>query len=124
MENNESKEKIVYVVTHAEDNPEKAIIPFVLANGAMAMDVEVSIILQSNGVLLAKKGYAEKINHTYFDPLKKLMDQYIQSGGKIYLCAPCVKARNMENDIIEGAVIIGAAKVVQEALSAKVVFTY
>ncbi len=121
MENNE---KIVYIITHAEDNPEKAIIPFVLANGAIAMDVDVSIILQSNGVLLAKKGYAEKINHSGFDPLKKLIDQYIQAGKKIYLCGPCVKARNMEDDIIEGVTIIGAAKVVQEALSAKAVFTY
>ncbi len=120
----ENTEKLVYVITHAEDNPEKAIIPFVLANGAMAMDVDVSIILQSNGVLLAKKGYAEKINHAGFDPLKKLMDQYIQAGKKIYLCGPCVKSRNMENEIIDGAVIVGAAKVAQEAISAKAVFTY
>lgn len=120
----ENTEKIVYVVTHAEDNPEKAIIPFVLANGAMAMDINVSIILQSDGVLLAKKGYAEKINHSGFDPLKKLLDQYLTSGNKLYLCGPCVKARKMDNDIIEGATIVGAAKVAQEALSAKAVFTY
>jgi predicted peroxiredoxin len=33
----EKKDKIVYIVTHADDNPEKAIIPFVLANGARSM---------------------------------------------------------------------------------------
>lgn len=120
----ENKEKIVYVLTNGKNNPEKAIIPFVLANGAMAMDIEVSIILQSEAVLLAKKGYAEDIKHEGFDPLKKLMDAYLAAGNKLYLCGPCVKARKMENDIIEGAVIVGAAKVAQEALSAKAVFTY
>ncbi len=120
----ENKEKIVYIVTSGADNPEKAIIPFVLANGAMAMDIEVSIILQSEGVLLAKKGYADNISHIGFDPLKKLMDQYLSCGNKLYLCGPCVKARKMEDEIIDGAVIIGAAKVAQEALSAKAVFSY
>jgi uncharacterized protein involved in oxidation of intracellular sulfur len=121
MENNE---KIVYVITNGKNNPEKAIIPFVLANGALAMDIDVSIILQSEGVMLAKKGYADDIKHEGFDPLKKLIDDYLSSGKKLLLCGPCVKARKIENDLIENAVIVGAAKVAQEALSAKAVFTY
>jgi predicted peroxiredoxin len=39
----EKKDKIVYVVTNADDNPEKAIIPFVLANGARSMDIKVMV---------------------------------------------------------------------------------
>jgi uncharacterized protein involved in oxidation of intracellular sulfur len=120
----EKTDKIVYVVTHADDNPEKAIIPFVLANGARTMDIDTTIILQSNGVLIAKKGYSSKIKHEGFDPLEKLLNDYISNGGKIYLCGPCVKARKIENDIIEGATIVGAAKVAMEAVEAKAVFTY
>jgi len=117
-------EKIVYVITCADENPEKAIIPFVLANGARTLDIDTTIILQSNGVLIAKKEYASKIRHSGFDPLDKLLNDYISSGGKLYLCGPCVKSRNIENELIDGAVIIGAAKVAMEAIEAKAVFTY
>ncbi len=52
-------DRIVYIITHSDDNPEKAIIPFVLANGALSMDIDVLIILQSNVVMIAKKGYTK-----------------------------------------------------------------
>ncbi len=117
-------DKIVYIITHSDDNPEKAIIPFVLANGALSMDIDVSIILQSNGVMIAKKGYAKNIVHQGFDPLEKLLNTYLSFGKKIYLCGPCVKSRKIENELIEGAVIIGAAKVAEEVVSAKAVLTY
>lgn len=120
----EKKEKIVYILTNGKNNTEKAIIPFVLANGAMAMDVDVSVILQSEAVMIAKKGYADEIVHEGFEPLKQLLDIYLSSGKKLYLCGPCVKARKIENDLIEGAVIIGAAKVAEEVISANAVLTY
>lgn len=118
------EQKIVYIVTHGKSNPEKAIIPFVLANGAIAMDVKPVIILQSEGVLIGKKGYAKEIKHEGFDSLDKLLEQYLSFGNKLYLCGPCVKARGIENDLIDGAVIVGAAKVTEEILSAKAVLTY
>ena len=47
-------EKIVYISTNGGENPEKATLPFVLANAALAMDVEAVVALQGPAVTLAK----------------------------------------------------------------------
>ena len=78
----EEKEKLVFVATHAEEEPELACFPFLLANAAQAMDVEAVVVLQSNGVWLAQKGYAEKISVPGFTPLKELIDGYVAKGGR------------------------------------------
>ena len=57
----EEKEKMVLVATHAGEDPERAIFPLMLANAAQSMDVEAVVVLQGNGVYLAKKGYAETL---------------------------------------------------------------
>jgi predicted peroxiredoxin len=79
----EAKEKIVLVATHAEEDPEKACFPFLLANAAQAMDMEAVVVLQSNGVWLGQKGYAEKISVPGFTPLKELITSYVANGGKM-----------------------------------------
>ncbi len=79
----EEKEKIVLVDTCDAGDPEKACFPFLLANAAQSMDMEAVVVLQSNGVNLAQKGYAEKISVPGFTPLKQLIDSYVANGGKI-----------------------------------------
>jgi len=79
----EEKEKLVFIATHAEEEPEHASFPFLLANAAQAMDMEAVVVLQANGVYLAQKGYAEKISVPGFTPLKELIDGYVANGGKI-----------------------------------------
>ena len=40
----EEKEKLVFIATHAEEEPEVASFPFLLANAAQAMDVEAVVL--------------------------------------------------------------------------------
>jgi predicted peroxiredoxin len=118
-------EKIVLISTHFEDSPEMAFIPFVLANASFAMEMEPVIILQGDGVNLAVKGKTVGVNHSPFDPLEKLAATYASMGGRLLVCSPCLKARNFtEADLVENAVIIGAAKVIEEITSAKSVLSY
>jgi predicted peroxiredoxin len=77
----EKKEKIVFVATHAGEDPERAGYPLMLANAAQAMDMEAVVILQSDGVYLAQKGYADNITVPGFTPLKELIDNYVANGG-------------------------------------------
>ncbi|MGA7577003.1 MAG: DsrE family protein [Desulfobaccales bacterium] len=81
----EAKEKIVLVATHAGEDPERASFPLMLANAAQAMDVEAVVVLQANGVYLAKKGYADNITVPGFTPLKQLIDSYVANGGTFLL---------------------------------------
>jgi predicted peroxiredoxin len=124
MEENKS-EKIVIFATHGGEDPEKATIPFVIGSAALAMDVPVTVILQSAGVTLMKKGCYEHIFAAGFDPLKKLVDGFTELGGKILVCIPCIESRKITPDMmLEGAELGKAGRVVQEVLEAKAVLNY
>ncbi len=109
-------EKLVILATHGPEDPERATIPFVMATAAQASDMEVIIGLQTTGVLLATKGVIEHIIAYGFPPLKDLFDAYIEAGGKLYVCGPCVKSRdiNPETDFVEAATVVSAATFVKE----------
>lgn len=118
-------EKLVIISTIGSENPEKATLPFVLATAAQATDVEVVVILQSAGVILARKGEAEVVRAHELMPLKDLIDTYVEMGGKLHLCSPCLKSRGIsKEDLIEGSEIIAAGTVISEVMSAKTVITY
>jgi len=72
---------LIFVVTCADENADKAIIPFALGNSALAMDAEAIIILQSTGVFLGKKDYARHVNAPGFPPLQQLMEIFKEEGG-------------------------------------------
>ena len=118
-------EKLVIICTYGGENPVKATLPFVMATAAQASDVEVVVILQSNAVVLAKVGEAEKSSAKGFVPVKELIDTYISLGGRLLLCSPCLKERNIgKEELINGTSIIAAGTVVSEVMSARSVLTY
>ena len=121
----ETPEKILLIATHGPEHPERASFPFMVANGALVMDVGATIALQGVGVLLAQKDVAEHIFAAGLPPLKDLMENFTAQGGKLLVCTPCIRERQMTEDmLIEGAELVAAARVVQESLEAKAVFTY
>ena len=118
-------EKMVYIVTHAGEDPERATFPFMLATAAQAMEVEAVVALQGVSVFLAKKGYVDHIMAAGLPALKDLVDNFLEAGGKLLICTPCVKDRNIEeSDLIEGAELIAAARLNQEILSANATLVY
>ena len=76
------KEKITYIGTHGAEKPEKASLPFVLANAALAMEVEAVVALQGPAVFLAKKGCLEHVHASGFSPLKELVENRFSFRGR------------------------------------------
>ncbi|NDY42245.1 multidrug transporter [Dissulfurirhabdus thermomarina] len=122
----EQEEKILYICTHADDDPEKAAMPFVMANAALSMDVKAVVVLQGQGAYLALKGYVEHMLPSGgFPPLPKLMSDFQALGGELRVCAPCIKERKIDkSELIEGAATIAAAELTVLAMEAKAVFNY
>lgn len=118
-------EKIVVVGTHGAEDPERATFPFVVANAALAMDVKATVILQGYSVTLAMKGSNEHVFASGLPPLKDLMNSFLQLGGELLICTPCIKERRITPEmLIEGAKPIAAARVVTECLEAKATLNY
>jgi len=121
----ETQQKLVLMVTHGPENAELATIPFVMATTALASDVDVLMGFQGNGVMLTIKGMADHVAASGFPPLADLLKTYIDAGGKMYVCGPCVGSRKIaQQDMVQGATIVGAATFVAECVAATNVLVY
>lgn len=106
--------KFLVSLTNAKNDADKATVGFVVANAAVASGQETVVFLNVEGAYLASKGYADEIHEEGFAPLAQLMGQFVEAGGTIWVCSPCFKKRNLDEDnLIEGATIVGGAKVVE-----------
>lgn len=106
--------KFVINLVHSKNDTDKATVAFVVANASQASDKETMVFLATEGVHLAVRGYADDIAEEGFAPLKELMTNFVQAGGKIYVCSPCFKKRLLDDtQLIDGAVIVGGAKLVE-----------
>ena len=120
-----ASKRIVIISTKAFEDPERATIPFVMANAALASDTGVALILQTTGVVVAVKGMAKHIRAEAFPPLEDLLKSFTELGGRLLVCSPCLKSRGItEDELIEGAKIIAAGTVVAETTSADSTLVY
>ena len=118
-------QKLVIMVTHGPNEPELASIPFSMAGGALASDVDVVMGFQGDGCMLVKKGVAETVGAPGFTPLGELLPTIQELGGKILVCSPCCKSRGLtEDDLVDGAEIVAAGRFVAEITSATNTLTY
>ncbi len=116
--------KFVIVSTHGIDNFERASMAWAVANAAHVLDAEVIMFLQAEGVNVVRKDFCKGWVFPPFTPLEDLINNFIEMGGQVYACVPCVEARELkQEDYIEGVKLAGATKLLAESVNAKV-FTY
>jgi len=122
---NDSVEKIVIFGTHGPEDPERASLPFVLGNAALVMEVEVVVMLQGTAVILAKAGCYEHVFAAGLPPLKDLVDSFLEQGGTLLICTPCIQERRITKEmLLDQAIPVKAGRAVIEMLGATSVMTY
>lgn len=110
--------------THGRDDPERATLPFIVANVAASADQEAIVLLTIDGVWLATKGYADDIHHEGMPPLREVLASLLANGGEIWACGACTKPRGIgEEHLIDGARIISAVDFVAELASGTPLYT-
>ena len=118
-------ERLIFICSHGKEDPERAILPFVAANvGAMAGQ-ETAVLCTIEGVWIGTKGGADEISKDGFPALPELYAEYIGNGGEVWLCGTCTRPREISDDQLrEGAKIVGAAKVIEEVVAGAKTITY
>ncbi|MCD6086941.1 MAG: DsrE family protein [Candidatus Hydrothermae bacterium] len=117
--------KLFIMMTKGPEDTEMATIPFVMANAAIASGLDVLIGVQGNAVLLVRKGCPEHVFAANFPPFKELVETFLEAGGKIYVCGPCVKSRKIEEtDMMEGAKVVNAPTFINEIMNSDKVLVY
>jgi len=106
----DSPRHLVVVVTHGIES-EKSSVAFTIANGGITAGLRVAVFLTSSGVDLARKGALECAHVAPLDPLARLVRDFLERGGALWACTPCVRSRGYgDSDLIEGAVVTGASR--------------
>ncbi len=119
------KEYILYIITCSEDNLEKSTHAFKVACSGIDNNIETIIILQGEGVWLAKKGKTDNLKEEGMEPIKTFIDKYLVDDNQLHVCGTCLKKRNIsEDELISGAVKTTAAKISEMIFSARNVVTY
>jgi len=108
-------DKFCVSIIHGHNNPDAITVGFVVAGAALGSEKETTVFLSTDAVWAAAKGEAEKINvGEPFKPLKELITSFVENGGKILACTPCLKARGITDDmLIEGVTPAGGAVLVE-----------
>ncbi|MBM3699633.1 MAG: sulfur reduction protein DsrE [Actinobacteria bacterium] len=106
------KKKLLYVQTSGINTPQRLYSPFILAQTAIAMDIEPTIYFLGEGISVVTKGNAEKIKMGNFPSLKEVMDQTAAMGIKMLVCQQSMQVfgQNLTpDDFEECSKIVGAA---------------
>ena len=82
-----SEQQEIHMVLLSNE-PERVYPAFMLALGAVAMDVKVNVYCAMKGLDVVKKGAAEKIQLPGAPPLSQLIRDAISNGVRVCACAP------------------------------------
>src|SRR5919108_2217001 len=111
-------DKLIFNCTHGKEDGERATLPFVAANIAAAAGQEAIVLCTIEAVWLGTEGGTDGIAQPGLPVLADLYQEFIDNGGQVWLCGACTKPREItEEQLVKGATIVGAAKVVEEVAS-------
>ena len=104
------EKKLLFVITHSSDAPERAGAALAIAGAALAEGRDVALFLLNEGALLAKKGFAETITgQKAFPPIRELLAGLVEAGQEFHVCSTCAAQFEIgEEDLIPGAALGGA----------------
>jgi len=119
--------KILYVQTSGTNTPERLYSPLILAQTARAMGVEATVYFLGMGLKSLIKEEAEKVKIGEFPTLLEVLEQTASQGVKIMACQQSMQLFGGEikaEDLLEVAVIAGAATLNDLALEADAVLSF
>jgi len=116
------EKKFLLIITHAQDNPERANLALAFAAAMIAEEKDIALVFMFDGVYLARKGVMEAIAAPHVTPGKDLLPVIMEGGAKLMACTPCAMQRSvMEDELLEGCKLISAATVIPEMAQREVI---
>lgn len=113
---------MLFVCSHGEDDPERATIPFIAASVAAVSGQDAIVVCTIDAVWLGTPGVAARVQSEGQPALADLLRSLLDAGGQLWLCSACTTKRGIAaGDTIDGATIVGAARIVEAVASGRAV---
>jgi predicted peroxiredoxin len=120
-----SNGRVIVGCSHGEEDTDRVVVAYLTAGAALDQGKDVVMWLTSEGVRLALAGYVDPIRAAQEPPVKRVHDQFIDKGGRFYVCPICFKERDLdETDLVQNAELQGATPLMQYAGEGAMTFTY
>jgi len=121
--NQETKDLIIVMTKGIND--EVSSVGLTLANGAMTAGKKVGLFLTSAAIDLVRKNGVDHTHVQPMEPLKDLLQSFMDRGGDVWACPPCTTARGYdENSLIDGVVISGASVIFERIRNGAATLTF
>jgi uncharacterized protein len=120
-----SNGRVVVGCSHGEEDPDNVAVAYLTAGAALDQGKEVVLWLTSDGVRLGIRGYADPIRADKEPPVERLHAQFIEKGGRFYVCPVCFKDRELDDgQLVANAELKGATPLMEFAGDSAMTFTY
>jgi uncharacterized protein len=117
--------KVVVGCTHGEEEPDRVVVSYLTAGAALDQGREVVLWLSSEGVRLALRGYADQIRADKDPSVAKVHKQFIEKGGRFYVCPICFNERELDDgELVGNAELKGATPLMEFATPGTMTFSY
>lgn len=117
--------RVVVGCTSGNEGPDNVAVTYLTAGAALDRGDEVVIWLTSEGVRLALDGYVADIREGMEPPVQRVHDQFIEKGGRFYVCPICFNERELdEADLVQNAELQGATPLMEFVGDGATVFNY
>lgn len=105
---------LLFPCSHGADAPERATVPLIAASVAAISGQRAVVVCTIDAVWLGTHGGAEQVEAEGLPPAADLVRQIVDAGGELWLCSACTNKRGITgDDVIGGAQIVGAARIVE-----------
>jgi uncharacterized protein involved in oxidation of intracellular sulfur len=75
----------LFIGTHGSEDPTKASLPFLLANGALDAGHQPAIVLLGDAAVLMNSTVVDNVHGVGYPPLKELMAKVVAAKVPIYI---------------------------------------
>lgn len=117
--------RVIVGCTHGEEDPDRVVVAYLTAGAALDKGKDVVMWLTAEGVRLALRGYADRIRVGMEPPVERVHAQFIEKGGRFYVCPVCFGERDLdEGELVEAAEVKGATPLMEFADEGAMTFTY
>jgi predicted peroxiredoxin len=115
---------LINLATGMEDK-ERVLVAFLVATAAVEQGKEVVVWTTKEAVRLGLPGEMTGEPCKDCPPLDRLFDQFVEGGGRLWLCPICVRARDLDDaEKVANAEVVGATPMWEWAGNDTTVFSY
>jgi predicted peroxiredoxin len=120
-----SEDKVLINLATGMEDAERVLVAFLVATAAQGQGKEVVVWTTKDAVKLGLPGVMTGVPCKECPPLERLLSQFLDAGGELWLCPICVKARDLDDaEKLPTAKIVGATPLWEWAGNDTTVFSY